>query len=140
MKAVRRKNFFDEKPAHDCWFDLQAPALGATLHCSYAEITSPEGFTSLVSDAFRIADQINQRASYMDELRVANAQGVTGLLMEFQGSAASPLHLYLTDSTAHFFRAALYFQSKVIPDSLAPVTDFLKEDIAELINSLQFTE
>ena len=74
----------------------------------------------------------------MDEIRVANAQGVTGVLMEFRGSAASPLHFYLTDSTANFFRASLYFRSKVIPDSLAPVTEFIKEDLAVMINSLTF--
>lgn len=138
MQIRKRDNFFDAKPAHPCWFDLEAPALGATIHCSYYEIGSGEDFSELVKDAFRIADQITQRANYMDEIRVANAHGVSGLLMEFSGSAASPLHFYLTDSTSHFLRASLYYQSKVVPDSLAPVIDFMREDIATMINTLEF--
>lgn len=138
MKIVKRENFFDEKPAHPCWFDLEATALGAKLHCSYSPIESTQEYDALVTDAFKMADRINQRANYMDEIRVGNANGVSGLLLEFSGSAASPLHFYLTDSTTHFLKASLYFQSKVIPDSLAPITDFLKEDLAMMINTMQF--
>jgi hypothetical protein len=74
----------------------------------------------------------------MDEIKVGNADGVGGLLMDFSGSAASPLHFFLTDSSRHFFKASVYFQSKVIPDSLAPVTNFLRDDIAVIINSMNF--
>jgi gliding motility-associated lipoprotein GldD len=138
MQVIRRKNFFEDKPAHPCWFDLNIPVFGATLHCSYSPVQSSRDFDGLVTDAFKIADQINLRANYMDEIRVANAHGVSGLLMEFSGSAASPLHFYLTDSTDHFLKASLYFQSRVIPDSLAPITDFLREDLAIIINTMQF--
>lgn len=138
MHVIKRENFFDAKPAHPCWFDLDAPALGAKIHCSYYAISSPDDFETLVTDAFKMADRINQRANYMDEIRVVNPHGVSGLLMDFSGSAASPLHFYLSDSTQHFLKASLYYQSKVIPDSLAPLTEFLKEDIAHLINSLTF--
>ncbi len=138
MHVIRRENFFDEKPAHPCWFDLDAPSLGAKLHCSYYPIESGMGFDKLVTDAFKMADRINQRANYMDEIRIANGQGISGLLMEFSGSAASPLHFYLTDSTRHFLKASLYFQSKVVPDSLAPITNYLREDLAIIINSMKF--
>lgn len=138
MQVIRRENFFDEKPAHPCWFDLDAPSLGAKIHCSYSAIESVKSFDGLVTDAFKMADRINQRANYMDEIRLKNAQGLSGLLMEFSGSAASPLHFYMTDSTSHFLKASLYFQTKVIPDSLAPITEFLKADIAGIINSMQF--
>jgi gliding motility-associated lipoprotein GldD len=138
MQVIKRENFFDEKPAHPCWFDLDAAALGVKIHCSYYAITSGKEFDELVTDAFKMADRINQRANYMDEIRIANANGVSGLLMEFSGSAASPLHFYLTDSTTHFLKASLYYQSKVVPDSLAPITEFLREDLATMINTMHF--
>jgi len=138
MQLIRREHFFDEQPAHPCWFDLDASALGAKIHCSYSPIESGKAFDELVSDAFKMADRINQRANYMDEIRVANAQGVSGFLMEFSGAAASPLHFYLTDSTRHFLKVSLYYQSKVAPDSLAPMTNFLREDLAVMINSMTF--
>ena len=138
MTIVKRENLYDHSPAHPCWFDLEAQQLGATLHFSYYQIGSEKAFDDLVTDAFRMADRITQRADYMDEIRVANANGVNGVIMEFSGAAASPLHFYLSDSTAHFLKASLYFQTKVVPDSLAPVLDFLKEDLAAMINSLEF--
>jgi gliding motility-associated lipoprotein GldD len=138
MHVVKREDVFKDSPAHPCWFDLDASVLGAKIHCSYYDINAGKSFDELVTDAFKIADQINQRANYMDEIRVANAHGVSGLLMEFSGSAASPLHFFLTDSTTHFLKASLYYQSKVIPDSLAPITGFLREDLANMINSLTF--
>ena len=138
MKVEWRTEFFGQKPSNACWFDLDAQSLGAKIHWSYYPINEEMSLDRLVSDAFKIADQINTRANYMDEIRVANKHGVSGLLMEFSGAAASPLHFYLTDSTSHFLKASLYFQSKVVVDSLAPITDFLREDIAVIINSMTF--
>jgi len=138
MHVVAKENFFHDTLQHPCWFDMDAPSLGAKLHCSYFDITPEKSLDQLITDAFKIADQINQRANYMDEIRVANVHGVSGLLMEFSGSAASPLHFFMTDSTTHFLKASLYFQSKVVPDSLAPITGFLREDLATMINSLDF--
>jgi len=138
MRVEWRTDFFGQKPSNSCWFDLDAQSLGAKIHWSYYPINAEMSLDKLVSDAFKIADQINTRANYMDETRVANAHGVSGLLMEFSGAAASPLHFYLTDSTSNFLKASLYFQSKVVVDSLAPITDFLREDIAVIINSMTF--
>lgn len=138
MQVVRKTKFFGEQSSHPCWFDLEAKALGATLHCSYSPVTSRQEFDKLVTDAFKIADQINQRANYMEEIRVANAYGVHGVLMEFQGAAASPLNFFLTDSVHHFLRMSLYYQARVVQDSLDPVTEFLRTDIAEIVNTLRF--
>jgi gliding motility-associated lipoprotein GldD len=138
MQVDIRENYFEDEPVHPCWFDMEAPQLGAKLHFSYYPIGSGKALDGLVTDAFRMADRITQRANYMDEIRVANAHGVSGVIMEFSGAAASPMHFYMTDSTTHFLKASVYFRSKVVPDSLAPVLDFLQEDIAVMLNSLTF--
>ncbi len=91
-------------------------------------------------DAFLIATKINERANYMEEMPVRNAQGVGGLRLTWTGPAASPIHFFLTDTTTHFFKAALYFDSKVQPDSLAPIASFIKSDIDTLISSFRWRE
>jgi len=121
-----------------CWFDLYMPVFEARLHCSYVPLTTEKGFTDLVRDAFVIAGKINERANYMTESRVQNAQGVGGLILDWTGPAASPVHFYLSDTTNHFFKAALYFDSKVEPDSLAPIVDFIRQDIDTLIASFEW--
>ncbi len=121
-----------------CWFDLYMPTFEARLHCSYVPITEEKGFTELVRDAFLIAGKINERANYMTESRVQNAQGVGGLILDWTGPAASPVHFYLSDTTTHFFKAALYFDTKVQPDSLAPIVQFIKQDIDSLIATFEW--
>ena len=49
------------------------------------------------------------------------------------------LQFYLTDSTNHFLRGALYFNTEV-NDSIAPVSIFLKDDIKHLIESFRWIE
>ncbi len=138
MEIDKDKSFFGETPIHPCWFDLSVPSLNARIHCSYYEVNDKKSFNELVADAFRIANKINQRSNYMDEIRVGNQQGTGGLILEFQGPAASPMHFFLSDTLNHFFKASLYYNTKVQPDSLAPITEFIKSDIAGMINSFEW--
>ena len=56
-------------------------------------------------------------------------------MFNIEGPAASPFQFYLTDSTHHFLRGALYFKSEAKPDSLKPMIEFMKTDIIEMINT-----
>lgn len=123
-----------------CWFDIYMKTFEARLHCSYFTIEDRAHFDDLVRDAFRIATKINERANFMQEMQVGNNHGVRGLSLSWTGPAASPIHFFLSDTTDHFFRASLYFDSKVKPDSLAPVVDFIKTDINRMISSFQWKD
>ncbi len=125
--------FFDEKPAHPCWFDLVYPTLNGRVHFSYYPIESRADFEKLRDDAFRMADYHNKRANYIDEILLSPTPGTGGLAFDIGGPAASPYQFFLTDSTQHFVRAALYFNAQARPDSLAPVTAFVKDDIRRMI-------
>jgi hypothetical protein len=50
------------------------------------------------------------------------------------------LQFFLTDKKNHFFRAALYFNTQVRPDSLAPIYEFVKEDVFKLIETFEWEE
>lgn len=128
----------DKSENKPCWFDLYMPAFNARLHCSYIEMKSEEEYGDLIKDAFVIAAKINERANFMQESRIRNEQGVGGLLLTWTGPAASPVHFFLTDTTQHFFKAALYFDSKAQPDSLAPITEFIRKDLDNLISSFKW--
>lgn len=119
----------------DCWFDIYLPVFQARIHCSYLPVGDRADFDKLVRDAFIIASKINERANYMEEMRVRNAQGVGGLSLQWTGPAASPVHFFLSDTTAHFFKGALYFDAQVRPDSLAPIVEFIQRDMDHLISS-----
>ena len=66
---------------------------------------------------------------------------VYGMAYDIKGSeAASPYQFYLTDSTQHFIRGALYFNFSPNNDSLKPVIDFLQKDVQEMIDSFEWNK
>jgi len=132
------KTFFNEEPPHPCWFDLAIPELNANIFMSYHEISDRKDFERLVRDAYKINTQINKRSDYMEEIPVRNKAGIVGMAFVFEGAAASPMHFYLSDTTSHFLKGALYYGNQVRPDSLAPATVFIKEDINRLLGSFRW--
>jgi hypothetical protein len=51
---------------------------------------------------------------------------------------ATAKQFFLTDTTTHFLRGALYFDATPNEDSLKPVNDFLQADMKHLINTLRW--
>ena len=131
--------FFDEQPAHPCWFSLEMDSLNAQLHCSYYNISKKDNFDKLLLDAFNLAGKHNIKANYRKESVIESPQKkVYGLLFDIEGPVATPLQFYLTDSTTHFFRASLYFYDKVNPDSTQILVDFIRPDILHLIETFEW--
>jgi gliding motility-associated lipoprotein GldD len=50
----------------------------------------------------------------------------------------SQFQFYVTDSTTHFLRAALYFRTALKNDSLAPVINYMKEDMLHMLETLEW--
>jgi len=63
---------------------------------------------------------------------------VFGLLFRVDGETVSPVRFMLTDSTTRFFRGVLFYECKPNVDSLAPVTQYLDDNIVELIQSFRW--
>ena len=61
-----------------------------------------------------------------------------GVLYDIKGNAASPTQFFITDSTKNFIRGALYFNMPPQPDSLEPVINFIRQDIVEIMESVQW--
>ncbi|NNF02658.1 MAG: gliding motility lipoprotein GldD [Bacteroidia bacterium] len=119
-----------------CWMDVNFPRYRAQLHISYKTLDGDlekylEDSRSLVLKHIAKADAIN-------EIPISNSNGVHGVIYDIKGNAASSIQFVATDSTKHFIRAALYFRCAPNKDSLAPVLDFLKPDIAHIINSMEW--
>lgn len=137
-KVVQDKYFFGEKVDDPCWFDLKMDTLNAVLHCSYIPVNNRTHFDGLVKDAFRMVNEHNKKAEYREDQQIENQQGVTGILFEVDGPVATPLQFFLSDTTEHFLRASLYFNAKVDPDSIAPIYNFIKEDVYKMISTFEW--
>jgi len=128
-----------EETGSDCWFDLNFSGFNGRIHCTYYEIGESKSYEELKQDAFELADYHNKKANYIDELRINRPeQNVTGFVFAIEGPAATPIQFYLTDEENHFFRGALYFNTAVRPDSIAPIYEFIREDVLKLIESFSW--
>ncbi|MEM7103073.1 MAG: hypothetical protein AAF502_08095 [Bacteroidota bacterium] len=130
--------YFDGTPEHPCWFNLEIPILNGTIHCSYKPVNENNRLDEMINDAYKLANKHNIKADFIDDFLVSNSNGVHGAILEIEGSVASPFQFYLTDSLSHFLRGSLYFNSRPEPDSMAPVIEFVKQDVIHMVNTFSF--
>ena len=131
--------YFDEKAKDDCWFNITVKELNAKIFCSYYPIHNRKDFDELVSDAFELTNKHNVKASYIEEQQVSRPEAnVYGVVFNVEGPAASSYQFFLTDSTKNFVRGALYFNTEIRPDSLAPVIRFMRYDLDHLVGTLKW--
>lgn len=123
--------------AHPCWLNLDFPKQKATLHLSYKEVK--EDVRTLIEDARTMAYKHAVKAKGIEERAFQNDEDrVYGLLYNISGNAASSVQFFVTDSTNHFMRGSLYFYASPNADSLAPVLDFIRADVVNLVNTLKW--
>ena len=132
--------YFDEKPLHPCWFDLAIKPFNGAVHFSYYPISSKSEFEKLVNDAHKLSGKHNRKANYIDEKPFDLGNNVSGIVFEMEGPVASPLQFFLTDSTNHFLRASLYFESRVDRDSIKPIYEFVRADILQMIEGFRWKD
>lgn len=138
----QEETFFEETPPDECWFDLRlAESLNGSVHFSYYPISSVADFEGYRDQAFKLTGKHMERASQIEEIVISRPENrVYGVAFDVAGPAASPFQFFLTDSTEHFLRGALYFDARVNPDSIAPVAEWAKEDIFRMVESFRWAE
>lgn len=137
-QIVKDEYFFENVSPHPCWFDLSFDRFNGKLHCSYFPIENRESLDSLVTDAFELVGKHRIKANYRDEFVIKKDNGVSGIFFDLGGPVASPIQFFLTDSTQHFFRGALYFENKVNPDSMNIIHEFIKADVNNMIETFSW--
>lgn len=125
----------DEKEKY--WIDLTYPQLNANVYCSYLPVKG--NLIELSEDTRRIVYKHSIKADGISEKVFDNQRNdVHGILYDLKGNTASSLQFVLTDSTQHFFRAALYFNNVPNKDSIAPMAEYIREDMIRLVESFEW--
>lgn len=120
------------------WIDISYPNFNARIHCSYKRIT-PTEFIEITEESRNLAYKHSIKAEAINEHLFENAdENVYAILYDITGNAASPAQFFITDSSTHFFRGALYFNNLPNSDSIAPVYNFIHKDIIQLIESFSW--
>jgi gliding motility-associated lipoprotein GldD len=130
--------FFNEK-AGDYWINIDIPQFGGRIHISYKPIMSRKNFDSLVQDGYKMAYKQHQEISTgIDDSVMKTPHNVEGIYFSLHGNTATANQFFLTDSTKHFLRGALYFEATPNEDSIGIVNNFIRQDLMHLINSFDW--
>lgn len=133
---VRQDSSFD---ARKCWKNIVFPTLNGRIHISYYTLQSKKMFTELVEDSRRLVFKHTIKAEGIEESIISNSkEKVYGLFYDISGNTASSIQFFLTDSTNHFLRGALYFYAEPKADSIQPVLDFVKKDIDVMLKTFKW--
>ncbi len=121
------------------WIDVYYPKQDCYVQITYKDIKgNTKKFYEHINDSHKLAIKHNVKAYSIDESVSKTKQGYTATYFELEGEVPSQFQFYVTDSTDHFLRGALYFNIATRNDSLAPVIKYMKKDILHLINTLEF--
>ncbi|MEM9051829.1 MAG: gliding motility lipoprotein GldD [Bacteroidota bacterium] len=120
-----------------CWFNLSYPKFKAKFYFTYKEVDG--NLREYVEESRSLTYEHQVKANRITEKMIADsARSVYGLVYDLGGSVASPVQVYLTDSTNHFLRGSLYFEARPNPDSIQPVLNFIKEDLDKFVSELKW--
>lgn len=134
----------NRNPDKPWWINIEFPENKAEIHISYYDIAHSgagrrQHLAELLEETRELAYKHSIKANAIDEQLYLNPENkVYGILYRIEGNAASPVQFFLTDSTRHFLRGALYIRATPDIDSLKPVVEFLEKDVIHLIETAQW--
>ena len=130
----------DTTLAKPYWLNIHYPRFKGTIHLSYKPVNN--NLNQYLEDTRTMVMKHIPKASSIENRQFVNEKNnVYGLTYDLSGpGTASPFQFYLTDSTDHFVRGALYFNMVPNNDSMAPVIEFIEGDIAHLMETLEWKE
>lgn len=133
--------FIQETVADDkkeVWFNIIYPQYQTTIHCTYLPITKGLLRKTLEDNHKFVYGHALKAGSINQSLYSNPEKEVYATVYDIEGSVATPVQFFVTDSISHFFRGSLYYDCIVKTDSVMPVTEFVRADILHLIETLQW--
>ena len=153
---IKDSTYFDSSPESPYWINIDFPNLNARIFLSYKQIggkamykiKQADGsyrdsvginqFDRMVNDAFNLTNKNQAVTTSIKDGLFLTRNGITGVSFKVGGNAATAKQFFLSDTSTHFLRGALYFDATPNADSLKPVQDFLQADIDHLLNSFRW--
>jgi len=135
-RIVRDTSFFEAKPENPYWINIDFPQFKARIYVSYKEVAN--NFDKLRDDAYKMTYKHSYKATSIEDSMMVTPLGLHGVFFSVGGNAATAKQFFMSDTSTHFLRGALYFDASPNEDSLSIVNNFIEEDMLHLINTLQW--
>ena len=116
---------------------LRYPTLKASVFISYKKIETK--VDTYIADARAMTQKHLQIADEISERKYENVQQhIYGRFYDLKGNVASQSQFYVTDSSNHFLRGALYFNVKPNYDSVRTSLDYIMEDMDRMLETVSW--
>jgi gliding motility-associated lipoprotein GldD len=121
------------------WIEIYYPLLKSNVHITYKPLKqNGRLLKEYLDDAYKLTAKHQIKAYAINEAITKTPSGKTAVIAELEGEVPSQFQFTITDSSTHFLRGALYFNTQVQNDSLAPAIDYMKKEIMHMINTFEW--
>ncbi len=133
-----------EKPdsvswAEPHWIYLYYPGWEGYIQLTYKPLNNDQQkLRDLIDDAYKLAYGHQKKANLIEPKTLVLKNGKKAGIFELNGEIATAFQFYITDSTQHYLRGAVYVKTATDNDSLAPFIQYMKEDAIHLMETLEF--
>lgn len=125
------------KQKGDCNFEITYPKMKATVYLTYKPVNN--NINLLLRDAQKLTyEHVIKADDILEQPYLNPKKKVYGMFYQVDGNAATNTQFYVTDSTKHFVAGSVYFYAKPNFDSIMPAASYLKNDMQNLMESLQW--
>lgn len=135
--VVKDSSFFGDTPENPWWININFPQFNSTVYVSYKEV-GQNSIDKLITDAYKLTNKHTTKAYSIDDSLINTSNNIHGVFFKVGGNVATANQFFLTDSTKHFLRGALYFDAAPNEDSLGIVNQYLMEDVRHFINTFHW--
>ena len=135
--AEVKKDTFALAEAH--WMYIYYPRWDAFIQLTYKSVGGDrKKLEKMIRDSYVLASKHQMKANRIEDAILTTREGRKATIIELEGEVATPFQFFATDSTTHFLRGAVYLNTAMKNDSLAPVIQYLKQDAIHLIQTLRW--
>ena len=124
----------------DKWFTIAYPKYKGYVFMTYKAMNGVRDLRAQIDTSYKFVEGHFSFSSGIDENKFVDREHrLSGTTYHLKGqNVASTYQFWVSDSNRHFIRGALYIDCTPNNDSLAPLLDYLQDDIDHLIESIRW--
>jgi gliding motility-associated lipoprotein GldD len=127
------------KEDKNCGFSIHYPKMKATIYLTYKTVNGD--INKLLRDAQKLTyEHVIKADDILEQPYINPDKKVYGMFYQVRGNAATNAQFYATDSTKHFVTGSVYFYAKPNFDSIMPAADYIKNDMQQLLETIQWAQ
>lgn len=124
----------------DKWFTIAYPKYKGYVFMTYKAMNGVRDLRAQIDTSYKFVEGHFSFSSGIDENKfVDHEHHLSGTTYHLKGqNVASTYQFWVSDSNRHFIRGALYIDCTPNNDSLAPVLDYIQDDIDHMIETIRW--